>query len=130
MARYKATKNGMVKLSLEEEMAANQREIEYSENANDRLKKECETAIEALIQSKVDAYNAANKLSLRDAATCAIYAPVDGYTHQAFCKAIWAWNVEVWETARLLLDRALAGEIVVTSSDDVFALLPEFQFEV
>lgn len=90
------------------------------------LKAACELAITNLIQSKVDEYNAANGLSLTDVKSCALYAQVQTYTHKAFCQAVWEWNVSVWEAARILLSQAIAGEISITSPDDVISLLPEF----
>ena len=93
-----------------------------------RLKNDCENAITALIQSKVDDYNTENNLLFNDVHSCANYALSDGYTHQAFCIAIWAWNISVWETARSILSQALNGEIEITQVSDVIALLPEFTF--
>lgn len=88
----------------------------------------CEQAVTDLIQSEVDAYNTANNLVFADVHSCANYSVVDGYTHQAFCLAVWTWNVAVWEAARQALINALAGTITITSPEDLLALMPEFNY--
>lgn len=102
---------------------------EIESKSQSALKKECEYAIERLIQSKVDDYNKANQLTITDVKSCALYAQIEGYTHKPFCAAVWAWNVQVWESARSILSQALAGEVSISSPNDVLALLPEFAFD-
>lgn len=96
--------------------------------AAEDLKKVCEVAILAHIQSKVDEYNQANGLSLTDVYRCEQYARTTGYTHQAFCQAVWEWNVAVWEEVRSLLAQAIAGQIVITGPADAISRLPAFTF--
>lgn len=89
---------------------------------------ECERAISALIQGEVDAYNAANNVIFADVHSCQAYAGVDGYSHQAFCAAVWAWNVAVWEAARVVLAAVIAGERAVPTVSELLAELPVFEF--
>lgn len=100
-------------------------EIAQAQNA---LKTACEKAIVDHIQAQVDIYNQANGLVFSDVKSCALYGQIAGYSHQPFCQAVWLWSVNVWETARAALTQALSGEIVITSPDDVIALLPLFEF--
>lgn len=128
MTRYKATRRGREEFTAEEETAANELVGILAAQAELNFRKECEEAIDRHIQSKIDAYNDENKLSLTDVKTCALYATVDGYTHKDFCAAVWAWNVDVWESARKTLDSALAGEVEIRFPEDVIAFLPTFSF--
>lgn len=100
-------------------------QIEAEQNT---IKKACEDAIVSLIQSKVDAYNNETGLTFTDVKSCALYSQVSGYSHQAFCIAVWEWSVSVWEDARQILIQAQAGEITISGPEDVLTLLPEFVF--
>lgn len=93
-----------------------------------KFRSECEQAISALIQSEVDAYNAANNVIFADVHSCQAYAGVDGYSHQAFCAAVWAWNVAVWEASRLVIAAVIAGERAVPTVSELLAELPVFEF--
>lgn len=79
--------------------------------ASQQVKKqrEIESRVSMLIQEKVDAYNKANMLSFKDIYTCALYRTVNGYTHQAFCIAIWNWQTSVWEYLRQELEKVLSN---------------------
>ena len=94
------------------------------EELQQRLIKDCEAAIIAYIQAPIDAYNKTHNMLFSDVHSCANYAMVEGYTHQAFCAAVWTWNVQVWEAARQILADALAGTVAITSVNDLLTLLP------
>lgn len=116
-------------VDMENQVTLRQWEIDEKsvEDLRAKLKSACEAAIARHIQARVDAYNKANDLLLRDAYTCAQYAQSAGYTHQAFCQALWEWNVLVWESARDLLARAKSGEISINGPEDVIPMLPEWK---
>jgi len=52
------------------------------------------------IQNEVNKYNKAKGLQFGDIHSCQNYKDATGYTHQAFCAAIWDWNIQVWEYLR------------------------------
>jgi hypothetical protein len=54
------------------------------------------------LQSVLDKYNEDNGIALKDVARCELYSRKTGYTHKAFCLAIWEWSVEVWEAVRAI----------------------------
>lgn len=100
------------------------RTIEWAEVDEETYRKNfisaAEKVVNDLIQSKVDEYNSANSTLFSDVHSCANYATTEGYTHQSFCVAVWAWNVAVWEKCRELL---LAGELI--TMDDLLSQLPK-----
>ena len=79
-----------------------------------------------LIQSEVDAYNKASGTAFRDVHSCKNYADVQDYSHQAFCAAIWAWNVDVWEAARNILVEVKSGTRATPTVDELLGELPAF----
>lgn len=92
-----------------------------------RIKKtKFENKILDLIQIEVNKYNNLNGLTLKDVYVCRAYGETEGYTHQAFCKAIWLWNVQVWETARIILEEVTNGTREEPTLDEFLAELPEF----
>lgn len=102
--------------------------IEARKAGRIKLKDYCIQAISDLIQAEVDKYNLENDLALKDVYRCQQYAQTPTYTHQAFCQAVWDWNVEVWEEARSLFTKAKSEEITVTSPQDIIDLLPVFTY--
>ena len=81
------------------------------------------------IQSKVDQYNLENSLGYTDVHSCESYGRTEGYTHQAFCLAVWTWNVAVWEYVRnTVFPAVMSGERQVPTEDELIAELPVFSF--
>jgi len=54
------------------------------------------------IQDVLDNYNDEFGLKIKDVARAELYSRKTGYTHQAFCLAIWDWSVDVWEAIRAI----------------------------
>lgn len=87
-------------------------------------KREVEEAISSLIQSKVDEYNLANSLAFKDIYSCGLYRDMTGYTHQAFCIAVWDWQTSVWEYARQALSEIISGARTEPTVEEFIAELP------
>lgn len=102
------------------------------DTASEEAQKEAErqavtAAITALIQSKITAYNKANGVAFDNIDACTKYLSVPTYTHYAFCVAVIAWTVEVWETARQLEIDIYAGVVDKPADVDAFiSLMPTF----
>jgi len=56
--------------------------------------------IDATIQGELDKYNKANGIAIASIHNAESYSRHTGYSHQAFCLAIWNWSVELWEFMR------------------------------
>ncbi|MDY0186202.1 MAG: hypothetical protein RBR43_10040 [Desulfuromonadaceae bacterium] len=91
-----------------------------------RHRRACEQAISDYIQAEVDNYNAANDVIFRDIHSCKAYADVQDYSHQPFCAAVWAWNVDVWEAARNILTEVKSGTRATSTVDELLGELPGF----
>lgn len=72
-------------------------------------RKNIENKIADHIHSKVEEYNSANALAFKDVYSCGLYKDMTGYTHQAFCIAVWDWQTSVWEYARAELIKVMNG---------------------
>ena len=56
--------------------------------------------ISRTIQNEINAYNAKNGISLGSIHIAESYSRIPGYSHQAFCKSVWNWSVDLWEFMR------------------------------
>jgi hypothetical protein len=92
------------------------------------VKQEVEMNITIMIQSEVDKYNTKFGLSFGSIDSVVKYIPYTSYTHQPFCAAIMEWNIAVWERAREIYAQVSAGEVVITTVEEMLALLPKFTF--
>lgn len=86
-----------------------------------------ELAVITYLQERVSIYNEAHGLVFQDVHACANYKDVIGYTHKQFCEDVWAWNVAVWEEARLILADIVAGERLVPTIEGLIAELPMYE---
>jgi len=68
----------------------------------DKKREEMVKVVEQYVQDVVDGYNKDNGTLFESVHNCATYVNVDGYTHQAFCKAVVEFNAKVWG---MLLDQ-------------------------
>ena len=99
-------------------------DAQMQEQLQNEYRKKCEDAITQHIQAEVERYNAANDVIFRDIHSCKAYADVQDYTHQAFCAAVWAWNVDVWEAARNILAEVKTGIRATPTVDELLGELP------
>jgi hypothetical protein len=89
-----------------------------------KYRRTCEQAVADYIQAEVERYNAANDVIFHDIHSCKAYADVQNYTHQPFCAAVWAWNVDVWEAARNILADVKSGTRATPTVDELLGELP------
>ena len=81
-----------------------------------------------LIGAEVTAYNELHGLCFDGIHACASYINTPTYTHYPFCKAVWEWNVDVWETARLIQLAVLDGSREIPTDEEFLNELPTFNF--
>ena len=82
--------------------------------------------VEGIIQDVVDTYNRTHGLAFTDVHACASYRENVTYPHQQFCSDVWAWNIDMWETARGILSQVKSGGIAEPTLTEFVALLPGY----
>lgn len=82
-----------------------------------------ETLVNEYIQAPIDAYNEANKVKFTSVDSCFKYTSNPAYIHYQFCVDIVAFNINVWEVARVNQVTAITEDWDV---DTFLASLPSF----
>lgn len=90
-----------------------------------RMRDECYKEIPFIIQKAIYEYGS----GINDLMMCVILAGDETHEHYVFCKAILGWVVDLSETANLIINQAEAGEILISTVDDVIKLLPDFDYK-
>jgi len=84
------------------------------------------TAIETLIQARVDTYNEAQGVLFKNVDACAKYLNTPTYTHYQFCNDVIVWQTDVWEAARTIQTDVVAGNRTMPTVDGLLAELPVY----
>lgn len=108
-------------------LETNTPEVEFTQDElAQQILNNMETAINNLIQSKIDKYNSDNKVSFTNINSIAKFLFVPTYAHYTFCDSINNWVITVWETARGVLTQVEDGIIPIPTVDELIAMLPEY----
>ena len=91
----------------------------------DGLRDACHDEIQGMVQDVIDDYG----YGINDLMMCLIISGKETNEHYVFCKAILDWVVDLSETANLIINQAEAGEILISTVEDVVKLLPEFDYK-
>ena len=118
--KFQDWKNGKKKKELEDEYLSALKKEKYA-----LLRDECYREIPFIIQKAIYEYGS----GINDLMMCVILAGDETHEHYVFCKAILGWVVDLSETANLIINQAEAGEILISTVDDVIKLLPEFDYK-
>lgn len=112
-------KDGKSKKEQEEEYLAALKKEKY-----DGLRNACHGEIQGMAQDEIDNYGA----GINDLTMCLIISGKETHEHYGFCKALLDWVVDAHDTAKLIIDQAEVGEVLISAVGDVIKLLPDFKF--
>ena len=117
--KFKDGEHGKTKKEQEDEHLAALKKEKY-----EGLRNACHGEIQGMAQDEIDNYGA----GLNDLTMCLIISREETHEHYGFCKALLDWVVDAHDTAKLIIDQAEVGEVLISAVGDVIKLLPDFKF--
>lgn len=118
--KFQDGKKGKTKKEQEEEYLAALKKDKY-----DWLRNSCHDEMQGMAQDAIDDYGS----GVSDLMTCVLIAGKEDHDHYEFCKALLDWIIDLSDTITLVINQAEAGEILVSTVDDIIKLLPDFGYK-
>ena len=101
----------------------------FEKNRFYKMRLDCGDEILKMIDDAIKDYATVNKTHLNNLFHCVIMAQDENNDNYQFCKALTEWCLGLADTAKLIIDQAEAGQIVINTVEDVIKILPDFDYK-